>query len=408
MEALADYGSSSDDECSSRASGTQVQKISEKEDRSATCKLAPKQEKGHETRGYVSKRKLRGMCEDLTGPDTRAQSSAFHLSHYLLREDNDSVTKRKRFSSTIPKVCEALSSEHSKPVVSLSWHNSNETVLLSCSLDGTSKLWDTARKKCIASFSPHSEAGISCGEWVSHNTVVTSGFNSFAVLSDVEKGLMVTSFRHKDFVSVVRVHPHDKNLVFSGDFGANIYSWDLRTGKTVKQYKGAGGRILDMNFLQSGQELIASSDIVRKNASCHALKIWEIDSAVAVSNQVYSEPYTCPCLKTHPYRNEFYAQSNANYIVVFSSRKPYKCNKRKRYETHRVDGNKVQFDVSPDGTLLCSGSADGRIVIYDCETSAVVKTLSTSNTACTAVAWNRHTPSTIAVSDWKFNISLLK
>ena len=360
-------------------------------------------------REYVSQRKRVSHNESVSAEEenTACTISCGDFSRYLAR-DSDVTSKRRRMSNVLPKVCERLPQKHSKPVMSLDWHCSNSSVLLSCSLDGTIKLWDIMCQKYIATTSAHSGAAVSCAQWVTHNTVVSGGYDSLVHLSDMETGKIISSFHHKDFVSVVHVHPADKNLMFSGDFGANIYSWDIRSGKTVKKYTGAGGKILDMTFLQSGQELVASSDIVRKNSSSQALRVYEVDSAVVVSRQVYTEPYTCPSLLAHPYRHEFYAQSNANYIVIFSSRRPYKCNKRKRYETHRVDGNKVQFDISPDGSLLCSASADGQVVLYDCDTSTPLKTLHLSGSSCCAVSWNPHTPSTIAVSDWNSNISVLK
>lgn len=360
-----------------------------------------------QTKGYVSRRKRASCNESVSTEENTTSMINRDLSQYLTR-DAPMSSKRRSISNCLPKMCERLPREHSKPVMSLDWHCSNSTVLLSCSLDGTVKLWDISGWKCIATASAHSGAAVSCGQWVTYNTVVTGGYDSLVHLSDMETGKVVSSFHHKDFLSVVHVHPTDKHIVFSGDFGANIHSWDMRTGKTVKKYNGAGGKILDMTFLQSGQELVASSDIVRKNASSQALRVWEVGSAVVVSGQVYAEPYTCPSLQAHPYRHEFYAQSNANYIVIFSGRRPYKCNKRKRYETHRVDGNKVQFDVSPDGSLLCSASSEGQVVLYDCDTSTALKRVCVSDSSCCAVSWNPHTPSTIAVSDWSSNITVLK
>lgn len=360
------------------------------------------------TVGYVSKRKRGTRVAESEGTSSDSGTSNEGLAFYLRGADVMEASKRKKLSNGVPKSCEQLPNEHCKPVVSLNWHAANSKVLLSCSLDGTARLWDILQKKCIVTMSPHSGAAVSCGHWVTCNTIVTGGFNRLVCLSDVEKSQVVSSFSHRDFVSVVQLHPEDNNLLFTGDFGSNIQSWDLRTGKAIKQYVGAGGKILDMTFLHSGHEFVAASDIVRKNASSQALRVWDVDSTVVVSNQVYTEPYTCPCLQTHPYKHEFYAQSNANYIVVFSGRKPYKCNKYKRYERHRVEGNKVQFDVSPDGTLLCSASANGQVVVYDCETSSVMKTLCISNSSCIAVAWNQHSHSTIAVSDWNSHISLLE
>lgn len=362
-------------------------------------------------KGYVSKRKCSTRIGELESAQTDVRTaSSVSDGHtlYFRSTDFSDGSKRRRLSNALPKSCEQLPNEHCKPVLSLNWHGGNSRVLLSCSLDGTIGLWDVQHKKCITTMSLHGGEAVSCGRWVTHNTVVTGGFDSLAHLSDVEKCRVISSFSHKDFVSVVQVHPADNNVIFTGDYSAKIQSWDLRTGKTTRQYVGAGGKILDMAFLQSGHELVASSDIVRKNASSQALRVWDVDSAVVVSNQVYSEPYTCPCLQTHPYRHEFYAQSNANYIVVFSGRKPYKCNKHKRYERHRVEGNKVQFEVSPDGTLLCSASANGQVVMYDCETSTALQTLHVSDSSCIAVTWNQHTPSTVAVSDWSSNISVLE
>ena len=366
-------------------------------------------------RGYVSKRK-RGTCAEesrqtapSTGAAVPASTSGPGLSLYLHSTAGTSKTlKQVKVASKCPKLCEQLPREHCKPVLSLDWHINNSNVLLSCSLDGTFKVWDIPHKKCIASCLMHHGAAVRCGQWMSHNTLVTGGFDSIALLSDVEKGQVITSFRHKEYVSVVKVHPVDRNLIFTGDFGANIQSWDLRSGKTTHQYVGASGKILDMVFLQSGRELVASSDIVRKNSSSQALRVWDVDSAVVVSNQVYSEPYTCPCLRAHPYRHEFYAQSNGNYIVVFSDRRPYKCSKYKRYEGHRVEGNSVQFDVSPDGSLLCSASANGQVLVYDHQTSTALQTLHVSDSPCVAVGWNQLTTSTIAVSDWNANVYILK
>ena len=420
MHALAEYGSSSDSEDHGRM-GDQLQ--------GKCCALAGADDGASmdtpsftsQTPGsrevtlcaprvsgaYVSRRKRTKTDGESANPSADTGIPSATITH-LLNRDRDCNSKRRRLAGALPKSCETLPREHHKPVVSLDWHCTNSTLLLSCSLDGTKRLWDVTQKKCVQMSSQHSGAAISCGRWLTHNTTVTGGYDSCAILTDVEKNEVITSFGHRDYVSALQVHPVDRNLVFSGDYGANVFSWDLRTGKTVRQYTGAGGRILDMALLQSGNELLASSDIVRRNASSQALRVWEVESAVATSNQIYPEPYTCPCIRAHPCRNEFYAQSNANYIVIFSSRKPYKCNKRKRFESHRVDGNKVQFDISPDGRLLCSASADGQVVLYDCDTSRSLKTLHVSDSCCVAVAWNQHSSSVVAVSDWSTNICVIK
>ena len=360
------------------------------------------------TRGYVSKRK-RGLHTENTGNAPCLETPLNRgLSAYLWRGPSEDNTRLKQVKVTnaAPGRCVKLPKEHCKPVMNVDWHGTNGSLLLSCSLDSTIKLWDVEQRRCIATYSLHT-AAVRNGQWASRSTVVTGGFDRLALLSDVENGKVISSFKHEGFVSVVKVHPVNRNLIFTGDFGSNLQSWDLRSGQKVNQYMGAGGKILDIAFLRSGDELVASSDIVRRNSCSQALAVWNISSCIVISNQVYLEPYTCPCLQVHPYRQEFYAQSNGNYIVIFSATKPYKCNKYKRFEGHRVEGNSVQFDVSPDGTLLCSASANGQVLVYDAHSATTVCTVSVSDSPCLSVAWHRFNGSTIAVSDWKANISIL-
>lgn len=51
---------------------------------------------------------------------------------------------------------------------------------------------------------------------------------------------------------------------------------------------------------------------------------------------IRQERYTCPSLALHPLEETFVAQTNGDYMAVFSSQKPYKMNKRRRYEGHKV------------------------------------------------------------------------
>ena len=370
------------------------------------------QTSSHHVKGYVSKRKRNRVERDslssfLTDTISESPCNAGLSEYFRVSSETKFLPKQPRIRNAAPTGSHQLPREHGKPVLSADWHPSNENLLLSSSLDGTVKLWDTSprQRKSVATYSLHT-AAVRSGQWVSHNTVVTGGFDRQALVSDVERGKVLSSFKHDEFVSVVKAQPRERDVIFTGDFGANLQSWDIRSGKKVQQYVGAGGKILDVAFLQGG-ELVASSDIVRRNACSQALCVWNTSSSVVVSKQVYLEPYTCPCLRVHPYRNEFYAQSNGNYIVIFSTIKPYKCNKYRRFEGHRVEGNSVQFDVSPDGSLLCSASANGQTVVYDTETTNAVCSLSVSDSSCVSVAWHRFNTSTVAVSDWNSNIYIL-
>lgn len=59
---------------------------------------------------------------------------------------------------------------------------------------------------------------------------------------------------------------------------------------------------------------------------------------------IYQERYTCPSLALHPLEEAFVAQTNGDYMAVFSSQKPYKMNKRRRYDGHKVRNNKGEWE----------------------------------------------------------------
>lgn len=61
----------------------------------------------------------------------------------------------------------------------------------------------------------------------------------------------------------------------------------------------------------------------------------------ALRSPAHQERYTCPSLALHPLDDCFVAQTNGNYVAAFSSQRPYRMNKRRRYEGHKVGGNSV-------------------------------------------------------------------
>jgi hypothetical protein len=48
------------------------------------------------------------------------------------------------------------------------------------------------------------------------------------------------------------------------------------------------------------------------------------------------ERYTCPSLALHPKEPVFLAQTNGNYLALFSAVWPYRMSRRRRYEGHKV------------------------------------------------------------------------
>ena len=361
-------------------------------------------------RAYVPRRKRTGV--DSVEKEPTSVASAVKTSDNLLLRDllhnsgGHTFEPKRVKQSQVATGCSSALTGHTKAVLSLEWHPLNSQLLLSASLDGTVKLWDCSTQKAIACYSCHDKA-VRDAEWLSCDKIVSGGYDMNAVVLDAEREEVVCRLPHRGFVTAVKVHPSDRNLLLTGDSTATAKSWDLRTNQVTKHFTGAGGRILDIAVLQSGSEFVASSEIVRKNAASQAMVVWDIASSAVLSNQVYIEPFTCPTLRAHPSTNVFLAQSNGDYVVLFSSRKPYKLNKYKRFEGHTVAGHDVGFDVSSDGTRICSGSSDGKVYFYDFHSSRVLKVVPISCSPNLAVAFHPNVLSTVAVSNWDGNIHIL-
>ncbi|KAF3971308.1 hypothetical protein CMV_005078 [Castanea mollissima] len=183
---------------------------------------------------------------------------------------------------------------------------------------------------------------------------------------DIEKGIETQVFREDQVVGVIKFHPDNCNLFLSGGAKGHLRLWDIRTSKVVHEYIRSLGSILDVEFAINGKQFISSSDVSRSNVSENSIIVWDVSRQVPLSNQVYVEAYTCPCVRRHPFDPFFVAQSNANYIAIFSSSPPFKLDKYKRssklvrkikaYEEACID---VAFHpIMPNVIASCSWNGD--------------------------------------------------
>lgn len=361
--------------------------------------------------GYVSKRKsvrLENTVQDEVTSVLSTSSrdtSVYWLSSQSTKQFRDARQRR----CVVPKSIPCLTfTQHTKPVLGLHWHPSDERLLLSCSLDGTVRLWDILwQKVCVATYKMQ---GVPMKEilWTTNTTMVSAGYDSCAFYTDVESGRVLSKLKHNSHVTALAVHPEDTNILLTGNSKSELHRWDLRCSKQVTEYRGAGGAILDILFLKDGDQFVASSDIERRSGCSQSMNVWDCHSGVVLASQLYFEPYSCPFLRVHPVDSVFLAQSNANYLTVFSSKKPYKMNKFKRFEGHSLDGYSAGFDISNDGSIICSANATGSTVFYDYFSTQLIKSIPLATSSTLSVDWHPKLPSSVAVSSWDGHIFYLQ
>ncbi|CAG8669545.1 1248_t:CDS:2 [Dentiscutata erythropus] len=314
-------------------------------------------------------------------------------------------------SNSIPRrQIASLPKEHTKGVNSLLWCGSFGQVLASASMDCTVRIWDIFRSRKCVRVIKH-DGAVKDIRWnISFNNILSGGYDKVAKLSDIETGSTIQTFPHPQIVTTLRYHPTQPNIFVSGMIQDGIRSWDLRTNKVIKESRKFMGSVNDIEFFPNGNNILTCSDYVVRNASDKNIMVWEIDSMTTISNQIYQEAFSCTALRFHPFRKHFVAQSNGNYIAIFGGEKPWKLDKRKRFEGHLVNGHPIRCNFSPEpdqGRFLASGDANGSIFFYEWPTSKIVKTIEGAHLgACIDVCWHPLLNGVVASCGWDGKVAL--
>ncbi|XP_073494512.1 WD repeat-containing protein 25 isoform X2 [Phyllobates terribilis] len=337
-----------------------------------------------------------------------------HISHsarniYRVSEYLGPHLPLKYSNSGIPKKVIFQMKEHTGPVNRVQWCpvKSSSHLLLSASMDGTCKVWDAVDSgKSLCTVSCH-RAAVRDAQWsLCGRKILTGGFDSFLHLTDVETGKDLFAAKNDCKISAARFHPCDPNMFICGGFSPVIAAYDVRVGKVIHVYRAPVQQHFDILFLPDGREFLSTTDCVSRDSADRTIIAWDFATTAKVSNQIFHERYTCPSLALHPRESVFAAQTNGNYIALFSTQRPYKMNKKKRFEGHKVEGFAVGCEFSPDGSIIVTGSSEGNIVFYNYHTSKILQTLRSHGSPCVGVQYHSVLPSLLAACYWDGEIRI--
>uniref|UniRef100_UPI0037E87D1F WD repeat-containing protein 25 n=1 Tax=Semicossyphus pulcher TaxID=241346 RepID=UPI0037E87D1F len=381
------------------------------------CGLKPA--KRHQTvpsgvRPYIPKRQRLATSIETANPESPADQVAGNQTResQILSEVSARVKPylaHKPGAAGIPRKLLMSLGGHQGPVNTVQWcpvpHLSH--LLLSASMDKTFKVWDAAESgRCLRVYSCHSGAVRDACWTPCGRRLLTGSFDNTAVITDVETGQQVVKLDNQFKAMCVVLHPSNPEVFLCGGYSSAVKAWDSRSCKVVKVYKAGIQQTLDILFLRAGADFITSSDCVSRDSADRTLIAWDFQTTAKVSNQIYHERYTCPSLALHPLEESFVAQTNGNYMAVFSSQQPYRMNKRRQYEGHKVEGYAVQCEFSLDGTILASGSSTGSAHFYDYHNARMLHTLRTHSQPCLCVSQHPVLPATAATCDWAGEIKV--
>lgn len=330
-------------------------------------------------------------------PSLHSAQKVFDASLVLSDEDCSSAQYAARTVTTAYKCIKA----HDKPIVAACWAPEPlGKLILTASLDGHLKLWQSTTGRCLYDYP--NEAGIRSARFtLDGRKILRCGWDRRAAVVDPSSNAVTFSCRpfHTP-PSCVRFHPSNESIFFVG-CKDSVELWDMRRGPAtdpVRTYPVCCGEVLDLLPLADGQELACSGDLVERDSCEAALSVWDVSSGARLSGQLYQERYTIPCLESLSQRT-ILAQTNGNYVAMFDAQRPYRMNKRRRFEGHKVSGNPVRCSASPDGALICSGDAEGVPHVYSAARGTTVGVVSLTGrcTPATHPDWHPSRPGLLLV-----------
>uniref|UniRef100_UPI00358E6EF4 WD repeat-containing protein 25 isoform X2 n=1 Tax=Myxine glutinosa TaxID=7769 RepID=UPI00358E6EF4 len=361
---------------------------------------------GGKVRPYVAKRRRtgepdRGTDVDVSAPGASSRSGDPEREVVLMRSVSPVVAPylQSRYVGAQLTGRKHLSlNGHTGPVHSVHWCPipCRSHLLLSASIDTTIKVWDAVESgACLWTMNQHTKA-VRDAHWTCNGcAILSAGFDAKIYVSDVETGCVELDLLEDAPLMTLAPHPSNPSLFLSAGFSPVIKAWDRRAGK-----------VIDLLFLSGGDEFLASTDAVSRDSADRTIMAWDLGSAARLSNQIFHERYTCPCLCLNPCKPTFAVQTNGNYIALFSSHRPYCMDGTRRLEGHKVEGYGVTCAFSPDGTLLLSGSADGRLVTYCPERARRLRSVVAHDGPCLAVEPHPVLPRTVASAGWKGDLAV--
>lgn len=294
---------------------------------------------------------------------------------------------------------------HTGAVNCVRWNTAKHpSLFLSASMDGSVQLWHREHAASRRTLTLHTK-GVKSAKWSLDGAHVFSGsYDGRAIFADAETGVAVETFEPHAHstqlqsspaataaVTSVCAHPTEPHLFLAGTDRGRIVSYDVRQRAPCRTYERGFGDVLDLLFLPNATggtdaRFVSSAGVRYRDASHQTLLVWDFASSALLSDRLDRDMQPFQCLRLHPHEPRFVAQASANYALFFAATAPYKrVNKGKsRFAGgHEVEGFGVQCSFRPDGAVLATGDANGRVFLYDTLSKRVLRRIDAFSTSST-------------------------
>lgn len=226
--------------------------------------------------------------------------------------------------------------------------SADENLVLGSSNDNSTRIWHLPTQRLRHTLNGHTSK-VFAGCFSSGSDKALTGSHDRTIkIWDLVRGYVLRTIMCSSSCNAICMNV-DSTLAFSGHFDSNLRIWDLKNGSLVTELNGIHtDQITSVSINSDSTSVLTSS---RDNS----LKLIDIG--------------------TH------------EVIQTF------------KHDEYRNGANWAKSCLSPDGSFVAAGSADGQVFIWDAKTGKHHSTLKGHKDIVTSVAWNPSNNGTIASCD---------
>jgi WD40 repeat protein len=297
----------------------------------------------------------------------------------------------------VPKKLVHTWSGHAKGVNSVQFFPGTGHLLLTASLDGKAKVWDTATNKGVRrTYSGHT-AGVRQARWsLNGRAFATASFDRSAKAWDTETGACIASWSPGPTPLCLAWAPNqgDKVLLV-GTQKKKILQYDLRVpgSEPSLEYDYHLGPVNAISFYDEGRRFLSAGD--------DCILVWDVSTPVPIKHIADPSQHAVTAAALHPDGGSWVGQSMDNSLAVFSLGDRISRNIKKTFKGHIVAGYACQPAFSSDGRFLASGDGDGQAWFWDWRSHRVLNKFKAHEGGPSAgMDWHPLQPSWVVTAGW--------
>ena len=237
----------------------------------------------------------------------------------------------------------------------------NGDQMVSCSNDGTIKLWNLTKSNCLKTFSGHTDIVVEI-QLLSNSRLVSSSFDGNLRIWSLDSGECLKQIEFDDLknglkvltVGQMKLLTHEAVLL---SFFNKINVYSLNLGRLLKSFVGHKSRVINVDVLSDGKVISASKD--------KSIKIWNYQTAECLKTVVICMP-TIDCMKVF--------QNDKIFIISSHKLEIWSLESSSCIDSLIGHSGYIHAMTLLSNEFLITGSTDETIKIWDLNTCACIKT----------------------------------